>query len=395
MTPRAIVRKVALVSSYPPRRCGIATFTRDLHDAMASHLPPRGIDVVAVDDLPASEVYPREVTVRLQPDARGSYREAARRLNDSGAEVVYLQHEFGIFGGAGGSYVLDLVAALDAPLVTTLHTVRASPTDSQREVMDVLLAASSQVVVMSQTSVDCLERHHGALGGFVNLVPHGVPDLPLIETEHAKAHLGLGGQRLLLTFGLLSRDKGIEVVLEALPTVLERHPDLLYIVLGATHPSILRWEGEAYRQSLEHQVEQLGIGPHVAFENTFADMPTLWRYLAAADVYVSPHRNPEQEVSGTLVFALSAGNAVVATPQPCARELITQDLGRLFPFDDPAALASTLIDLLDDPHRTARMRRAAHERTRAVTWPLLGRRYLELSQRALQARSASDRAGGA
>jgi glycosyltransferase involved in cell wall biosynthesis len=361
---------------------------------MASDLPPRGIDVVGIDDLPPSEIYPREVIVRLQADARCSYREAARSLNESGAEVVYLQHEFGIFGGAAGSYVLDLVAALDAPLVTTLHTVRASPTDGQREVMEALLDASSQVVVMNPTSVDCLERHHGALGGLVNLIPHGVPDLPLIEPEHAKADLGLEGRRLLLTFGLLSRDKGIEVVLEALPTVLERHPDLLYIVLGATHPSILRWEGEAYRQSLEQQVDQLGLGPHVAFENIFADMPTLWRYLAAADVYVSPNRNPEQEVSGTLVFALSAGNAVVATPYPGARELITQDLGCLFPFGAPAALASALIDLLDDPSRTARMRRAGYQRTRALTWPVLGRRYLELAQRAVQARAAPDRARG-
>lgn len=390
-----MVRKVALVGSYPPRRCGIATFTRDLHDAMASHLPPRGVVVAAVDDdLPHSDFYPPEVAVRLRADARRCYRETARYLNDSGAEVVYLQHEFGIFGGTDGSYVLHLVGALDVPLVTTLHTIRASPTGGQRDVVEVLLASSSLVVVMNPSSVSCLERLHGARSSRVRLIPHGVPNWPLVDPEDAKARLGLRDRRLLLTFGLLSRDKGIEVVLEALPAVVEKHPNLLYVVLGATHPHVLKWEGEFYRRSLKRRVDELRLRQHVAFENRFVDLRTLRRYLSAADVYVSPHRNPEQTVSGTLVFALSAGNAVVATPYRCARELITEELGRLFPFDDSLALASALLDLLDDPLLAARMRRAAYERTRAMIWPVVGHRYLELAERAVQPQAGSLRTGG-
>jgi glycosyltransferase involved in cell wall biosynthesis len=384
--PDSVVRTVGLVGTYPPRRCGIATFTRDLHDSMALHLSPNGVVVVAVDDLPSSDSYPPEVAVRLPADARRSYREAARILNDSGIDAVYLQHEFGIFGGDDGAYVMDLIDSLDVPVVTTLHTVRDSPTEGQRDVMNMLLASSSQVVVMNPSSISCLQRNHGVTASRVNLVPHGVPSWPLGDPGDSKSYLGLRERRLLLTFGLLSRDKGIEVVLDALPKVVDKHPDLLYVIVGATHPSILRWEGEAYRQSLENRIDRLGIGSHVAFENRFVDLPVLWRYLSATDIYVSPHRNPEQDVSGTLAFALSAGNAVVATPYPSARQLITTELGRLFPFDDSAALTDVLIDLLNDSCLTSRMRQMAYERTRTMIWPVVGRCYLELTERAVRVR---------
>jgi glycosyltransferase involved in cell wall biosynthesis len=320
------------------------------------------------------------VAVRLRADTQRSYRDAARILNGSGIDVVYLQHEFGIFGGDDGTYVMDLIDALDVPVVTTLHTVRESPTEGQRDAMNMLLTSSSQVVVMNPTSISCLHRNHGIADSRVHLIPHGVPNWPLGDPRNAKSQLGLRERRLLLTFGLLSPDKGIEVVLDALPKVAERHPGLLYVILGATHPAILRWEGETYRQSLESRIDRLRIGSHVAFENRFVDLPTLWQYLSATEIYVSPHRNPEQDVSGTLAFALSAGNAVVATPHSSAQQLITTDLGCFFPFDDSAALTRVLIDLLDDACLTSRMRQVAYERMRTMIWPAVGRCYLELAE---------------
>ncbi len=374
---------VAFLGTYPPRRCGIATFTRDLAAACggaSGGAPPM---VVAVTDPGGPYEYPGEVRYEIRQGIRGDYARAAEFVNDSGAGLVSIQHEHGIFGGDDGAHVLDLVAALRPPAIATLHTVLREPSDSQRAIVRRLSLECSRLVVMSRVAADLVRSSYGVDGNRIELIPHGIPDMEPRDPERLKAGLGVAGRRMLLTFGLLGPNKGIETVIRALPEVVERFPDAVYFVVGATHPAIVRHHGEAYRTSLEREAERLGVRENVVFRDQFVPDAELRDYLQAADIYVSPYRNEAQVTSGALSYAMGAGAAVVSTPYWHAAEILAGGRGRLFPFDDHGALGGILNSLFGSPGEIGRLRSAAFDFSRTLVWPRTGRAYLALGERVL------------
>jgi glycosyltransferase involved in cell wall biosynthesis len=377
---------VALVSTYPPRECGIATFTRDLSRALRD----AGVRtwVVAMDEEGAGYAYGAEVRLQVHEDSVEEYRAAAEALNRSDAQVVNLQHEFGIFGGEWGEYVLELVEPLDRPLVVTLHTVLPDPPPRARRVIRALCRRAAAVVVMSPSAVDLLETRYGVPRGRVHVVWHGVPTIEPVPREEAKRRLGLEGRWVVSTFGLVSPGKGIEDVLEALPAVVARHPQTVYLVLGETHPNVRRREGERYRNMLLEKVRSLRLGRHVRFENRYLRDEEIVGYLQATDVYVTPYHNPDQIVSGTLSWALAAGCAVVSTPYRYAVDVLSDGRGILVPFRDPQALAQALDELLADPQRRARLGERAYAASLPMRWPRVASRYAALFEHALQGAAA-------
>ena len=370
------VRSVTMIGNYPPRRCGIATFTSDVRDALVEANPSLACDVIAMTDIPEGYAYPAEVSYALNADDREDYLVAAARIRESAPDVVCLQHEFGIFGGSAGDYLLDLLDNIDVPVVSTLHTILEQPNDDQRRVFDRILARSARVVVMAERGREMLRRVWNVPLEKIALVPHGAPDVPLVETEASKAKLGFAGREVLFTFGLLSPNKGIEVAIRALPTIVQTRPDVLYVVLGATHPSLVAREGERYRDSLLALADELGVARNVAFIDDYTDTPRLLDYLRAADVYVTPYLNVEQITSGTLSYAASLGKPVVSTPYWHAQELLADKRGALTPFGDSEALAEAVSGLLNDPHRLAAMRRRIYDHTRSMVWGRLAENYL-------------------
>lgn len=369
--------RVAFVGNYTPRRCGLATFTRDVRTAVAGHLPRTDCPVVAIDGDDDPLDYPSEVRFAVQGDDPAAYRRAAEWITHSNADVVSLQHEYGIFGGPSGEHVLHLLRELAIPIHTTLHTVLARPSHEQRRVMDEVLRLSSRVAVMTKRGRDLLREVHGVSEDRVDVIPHGIPDTPLTSAALRKICLGLAGRDVLLTFGLLSPGKGIERVIEALPEIAARHPGVLYLVVGATHPRLLREQGEAYRESLQATIARLGVGNHVVFHDRYVDMPDLLDFLAATDIYVTPYLNEDQITSGTLAYAFGCGNAVVSTPYWHARELLADGLGELVPFGDSAAIARRVCGLLNAPERREAMRRQAWMLGRGMIWSRVAARYAE------------------
>lgn len=367
---------VAMVSTYPPRECGIATFTRDLSRAL------RGAGlrtwVVAMNEEAAAYAYGSEVRIQIHEDNREEYRAAAEALNCSDAQVVSLQHEFGLFGGEWGELVLELVDSLDRPLVVTLHTVLPSPPSRARRVVRDLCRRAAQVVVMSPSAVDLLESRYGVPRGRVHVIGHGVPAVKPVPRKEAKRRLGLDGHLVVSTFGLVSPGKGIEDVLEALPMVVQRHPRVVYLVLGETHPNVRRREGERYRNMLLDRVRDLRLSRHVRFENRYLRDEEIIEYLQATDVYVTPYRNPDQIVSGTLSWALAAGCAVVSTPYRYAADVLSDGRGVLVPFRDPQALGRALDELLADPVRRSLMGERAYAWSLPMRWPRVAARYAAL-----------------
>ncbi|MER3456369.1 MAG: glycosyl transferase family 1 [candidate division GAL15 bacterium] len=376
----------ALISTYPPRECGIATFTRDLSRALRDV----GIRtwVVAMDEEGAGYAYGPEVRLQIHEDAPEEYRAAAEVLNRSDAHVVNLQHEFGIFGGEWGEHVLELVEGLDRPLVVTLHTVLPDPPPRARKVVRTLCRRAAAVVVMSPSAVDLLEARYGVPRSRVHVIGHGVPTVEPVPREEAKRRLGLHGRLVVSTFGLVSPGKGIEDVLEALPAVVERHPEALYLVLGETHPNVRRREGERYRNVLLDRVRTLQLSKHVRFENRYLRDEEILAYLQATDVYVTPYQNPDQIVSGTLSWALAAGCAVVSTPYRYAVEVLSDGRGVLVPFRDPQALARALDELLADPGRRARLGERAYVASLPMRWPRVAARYAAVFEQAVDRAAA-------
>jgi glycosyltransferase involved in cell wall biosynthesis len=368
--------RVAFVSTYPPRRCGIAVFTRDLAAAVGHR---EIVAVRRVDDL-----IPRgdEVTALVQRDDRLDYLRAADRLSGSGVDVVSIQHEFGIFGGQDGVFILDLVERLRVPAVATLHTVLRHPSPWQREVMARLLARVDTTVVMSEAAAGVLRHIYGVAASRTRVIPHGVPDLPLVDPALRKPELGLEGRLVILSFGLLGPGKGYERVIEAMARVRLEHPTALYVVLGATHPELVRSEGEAYRDRLRKEVDELGLGEHVLFVDRFVAQEDLALWLEAADIFVTPYPNLDQAVSGTLAYAMAAGKAIVSTPYAYALERLAGGRGRLVPTDSAEAFAEALLGLLGDPNERASMGRRAYENSRAMLWPAVGSQYRGLFERA-------------
>lgn len=384
------LNSLALVGSYIPRQCGIGTFTKDLRDALDGAGAQRTM-VLAMDDTPEGYAYPDEVRFQIRDGHLQDYRNAADMLNINQIDLVSVQHEFGIFGGRAGDYLLTLLRRLRMPVVTTLHTVLQDPTPEQSAVMKELAVLSDRIVVMCETGRRILLDRYDLPADRLAMIPHGIPDVAFGPTEPFKKPLGLEGRTVVLTFGLLSPDKGIETAIRALPAIVERHPDVTYLVLGATHPHVLRSQGGAYRGSLERLADELGVRDHVLFHNRYVSLDELCDYLRAADVYLTPYKNAQQIVSGTLSYALGAGKAVVSTPYLYAQELLAEDRGRLFPFSDADALADEVNALLDDPAALQSLRERAYAHGRGMVWSEVARTYLSLGATILDARDQQPR----
>jgi glycosyltransferase involved in cell wall biosynthesis len=378
MSHAAPVTRVAVIGNYLPRQCGIATFTTHLCEAMAAE---RGDDVcfaVPVNDRPAGYAYPPRVRFEIGEHDLSSYRRAADFLNISNVDVVCLQHEYGIFGGPYGSHILALLEELRMPVVTTLHTVLERPDPGQRRVLEAIADRSDRVVVMSRRAIEFLENIYGVPRSKIELIPHGIPDVPFVDPNFYKDQFGVQGKTVLLTFGLLSRNKGIEYVIDALPAVLERVPNLVYVVLGATHPHVRQVDGEAYRLSLERRARDRQVERHVIFQNRFVSQEELIEFIGAADIHITPYLNREQIVSGTLAYTVGAGKAVVSTPYWYAEEILDEGRGVIVPFADATALAARLVELIEHEAERHAMRKRAYLYGRDMTWPVVARRYLEL-----------------
>ncbi|PVB62773.1 glycosyltransferase family 4 protein [Labrenzia sp. 011] len=372
------VNHVALIGNFPPRQCGIATFTADLHAALKSAKPSAHLSVVAMTDPGQSYAYPGDVGYEIAQNDPDAYVAAAGHIDALNPDVVSIQHEFGIYGGASGELLLKLVERLRAPIVTTLHTVLTDPTPAERRVMNALARHSSRLVVMTDMARAILTDTWKIPTDKIAVIPHGIPDLPFLDPAFQKHHFGLDGSKVALTFGLLSPNKGIENMIAALPALVKAHPDLVYVVLGATHPHLIAREGEAYRQSLQDKARALGVTDHVRFINEYVDTLTLQAWLSAADIYVTPYLNEAQITSGTLSYAVGLGKAVVSTPYWHAQELLANDTGALVPFADPAALAETIAALLDNHARRDRLRSRAYDAGRAMIWPVVAKSYFDL-----------------
>lgn len=379
MSEEQNIRRVALLGNHLPRKCGIATFTTDLADAIDSIGPELDSFVLAMNDGSRRYAYPPRVRFELDDNDPASYTRAADFLNVNAVDVVSVQHEYGIFGGKAGGHLLMMLGELRMPIVTTLHTILASPNLYQRRVMDRIVAVSDRLVVMTGGGADLLREVHGVSPDKIDVIPHGIPNVPFAGS---KRRLGVEGRPLILTFGLLSPDKGIEGVIDALPTILSHYPDVVYIVLGATHPHVAEMQGETYRLMLEERAQRLGVAGNVIFHNRFVSSAELSEFLAATDIYITPYLNPEQITSGTLAYAVGAGKAVISTPYAYARELLADGRGIVVPFNDPSAIAAEVVSLLDEPERMRRLRRHAAQHGRSMLWPAVARSYLRTFQRA-------------
>jgi glycosyltransferase involved in cell wall biosynthesis len=375
------IRKIAFVGDYLPRKCGIATFTHDMYASVSGRFPDAECFVVPVNDRPEGYDYPAEVRFEIDEPDLESYFRAADFLNFANTDVVCLQHEYGIYGGSAGSHILGLLRDLRMPVVTTLHTVLREPDADQRRVLTQLTDLAARVVVMTGRAKTFLEDVYGVPEAKIDLIAHGIPDTPFVDPNPFKDQFGVEGRLVALTFGLLSPNKGIEHMLRAVPDVLESFPDFVYIVLGATHPDLLREQGERYRLSLERLARDLGIKQHVIFYNRFVELKELTEFIRAADVYVTPYLNPAQITSGTLAYSFGCGKAIVSTPYWHAEELLADGRGVLVPFADPKALARGICGLLrDEPRRTA-MSEQAYRLGRGMVWEQSARQYMESFQR--------------
>ncbi|MCU0786575.1 MAG: glycosyltransferase family 4 protein [Verrucomicrobia bacterium] len=382
MKPSSAIRKVAFLGDYLPRKCGIATFTTDLRCAVASEFPAIECPVVPVNDIAGGYNYPAEVRFEIAEQDLPSYLRAADFLNITGMDVVCVEHEFGIFGGPAGSHLLALLRELRMPIVTTLHTILREPNPEQRRVMRDLIRLSTRLVVMSERGREFLRDVYQAPAAKVDLIPHGIPDMPFADPDFFKGEFGVAGRQVLLGFGLLSPNKGIEYALRALPDIIPEFPNVVYIVVGQTHPNLLRQEGEAYRLSLERLAKDLGVQKNVVFFNRFVELDELMRFIGAADIYLTPYLTEAQITSGTLAYAFGAGNAVVSTPYWHAAELLTEERGRLVPFSDAGAIAVAVADLLrNDPLRHT-MRRNAYKLGRDMIWSRVAQLYVRSFEQA-------------
>ena len=371
------IRKIAFVGNYLPRKCGIATFTSDLLTAVAAGHPQRECFAAPVNDIEGGYEYPGVVRFEIEEQDLASYRRAADFLNIGNVDIVCLQHEFGIFGGPAGSHLLALLRELKAPVVTTLHTVLREPNLDQRRVMQELIGRSSRLVVMSMRGRQMLEEIYQAPPAKIDLIPHGIPDMPFVDPSFYKDQFGVEGKTVLLTFGLLCPNKGIEHVLNALPPILAEFPGVVYIVLGATHPNQLREQGEAYRLSLKRLAKKNKIEKNVIFYNRFVEPEELKEFIVAADLYITPYLTESQITSGTLAYAFGAGKAVISTPYWHAAELLAEEHGVLVPFGDASAIAGEVIALLRDDARRHAIRKNAYKLGREMIWSNVARLYMQ------------------
>lgn len=378
--------RIAFVGDYLPRKCGIATFTHDLRTGIKKASGAECV-VVPVDDIDGAYDYQSEVKFQITEQEIESYRRAADFLNFSDIDLISLQHEFGIYGGPGGSHILALLKDVRVPVVTTLHTVLTNPDAIQRGVMEQLIEYSSRLVVMTKRSRKTLCDTYGVSEDKVDLIAHGIPDSPDIDQASLKEQFGVAGKPVALTFGLLSPNKGIEHVLQAIPEIAKAFPNFIYLILGATHPSLVRSEGERYRIGLERMAKELGIAANVSFYDRFVELEELTEFIGAADLYITPYLNVEQAVSGTLAYAFGCGQAVISTPYWHAEELLAEDRGVLVPFADSGAIATEVIGLLQNDSRRLQMRQNAFAMGRSMTWAKVSEQYLQSFRAAQNMRS--------
>jgi glycosyltransferase involved in cell wall biosynthesis len=383
--------RVAVIGNYLPRHCGIATFTTDLCTAIAAEYGTARLMALPVDDTEEGYDYPARVRWSLAQDDVKSYEDAAEFLNFNNIDMVCLQHEYGIFGGPAGSHILHLLRSLKMPLVTTLHTVLREPDPSQMKVMEEIAELSDRLIVMSQLSSQFLQEIFKVPGSKIDMVPHGVPDLPFLDPNFYKDRFGVEGKAVLLTFGLLSPNKGIENVIQALPQILSRHKHVVYIVAGATHPHIFRREGDKYRESLQALAKKMGVESQVIFHNRFVSPEEMVEFIGAADIYITPYRHEAQVVSGTLAYALGAGKAIISTPYWHAIELLDDRRGALVPFENPDAIAQKTVELLDTPAIRHAMRKRAYLFAREMVWERVAQGYMESFARVRGDRMANPR----
>lgn len=362
---------LALIGNFLPRKCGLATYTTDTFTALKGRFPDLKIDVYAMDDHPGRYDYPPEVTASIPDQDRLAYIDAARAIERSGAQALWLQHEYGIYGGSAGEHILALLDRVSIPVIVTLHTILEKPSADERRVMEGLLRRAAKVVVMAERGLEILDRVYGASPKSIVMIPHGVPDRMLVDPETLKARFGWQGRKTLLTFGLLAPNKGIETMIDALPAIVAEHPDVLYAVLGATHPNLVAHEGEAYRDRLKALAEHHGVGAHVEFIDAFLEHNELIDYLQAADIYVTPYSNPAQITSGTLSYAVGVGKAVVSTPYVHATEILADGHGVLVDFGDSAAFAREINALLGSDRNRIKLSERAYSRGRTMIWPRL------------------------
>ncbi|HEX8382741.1 MAG TPA: glycosyltransferase family 4 protein [Sphingomonas sp.] len=385
MGESANVGRIALIGNYLPRQCGLATFTTDVHHALCARYPDLLVDVYAMDDHPGRYDYPAAVTAAITEGDPSAYAEAARAIEASGARAIMVQHEFGIYGGPAGDYLIALLDRTTLPVIVTLHTVLDQPNPDQRRVMEALLRRAARVIVMAERGREILERVYGASPRQVVVIPHGVPDRPLIDSDMLKASFGWAGREVVLTFGLLSPGKGIETVIEALPRLVERHPDMLYVVLGSTHPNLVAHEGEAYRERLQALAVRLGVERNLDLIDGFVEYEALLDRLQAADIYATPYLNPAQITSGTLAYAVGVGKPVVATPYVHATEILADDHGVLVGFNDAEGFAREIDRLLTDDAGRAALSARAYARGRTMIWPKLAEATMREVERAIAA----------
>jgi glycosyltransferase involved in cell wall biosynthesis len=369
--------RIAVIGNYLPRQCGIATFTTDLCSAIAAEYGTARLLALPVNDIEQGYDYPARVRWSLDQNNVSSYEEAARFLNFNNIDMVCLQHEYGIFGGPAGSHILHLLRGLKMPVVTTLHTVLREPNPDQLMVMEQIGELSDRLIVMSQLSSQFLQEIFKVPGSKIDMVPHGVPDLPFLDPNFYKDRFGVEGKAVLLTFGLLSPNKGIENVIEALPQILSKHKNVVYIVAGATHPHILRREGDKYREHLQALARKVGVESSVLFHNRFVSPEEMMEFIGAADIYITPYRHEAQVVSGTLAYALGAGKAIISTPYWHAIELLDDRRGALVPFQNPGAIAQKSIELLDTPALRHSMRKRGYLFAREMVWKRVAQGYME------------------
>ncbi|HWK40365.1 MAG TPA: glycosyltransferase family 4 protein [Croceibacterium sp.] len=361
-------RRIALVGTFTPRKCGIATFATDVFEKLAEFHPDIDVDVYALDDPRNPLIYNGIAGTIAQDDAR-AYLAAARNINESGVDAVWVQHEYGIFGGTDGEMVCDFVDRLAAPLILTPHTVLSEPSQRQREILEHLVRRASRIMVMSRHSRDLLIEQYGAPHDLLQILPHGAPDRPFGRSARFKDQFGLAGRDVLMTFGLLGPGKGLERVIEAMPAIIARHPNAIYRIVGATHPNLVAHEGEAYRDRLRAEADALGVAGHIEWDNRFLDTDELLDQLEACDIYITPYFNLQQSTSGTLSYAVALGKAVVSTPYLHARELLAGDAGKLIEPDSADAIADAVNALLDDREALHSLQRRAYARGRQTIWP--------------------------
>ena len=380
--------KVAFVGSYLPRKCGIATFTYDLCSALTQQESGPECFVVAVSDRPKGYAYSSDVRFEITEQDLPSYRQAAEFLQSANVDVLCVQHEFGIYGGAAGSHLLALLRRVDLPIVTHLHTILEEPSLEQMDVMQELISLSARLIVMNKRGRRILKETYNTPSERIDLIPHGIPDMPFVDPDLHKKQFGLDGKWVLFTFGLISPGKGLEYVISALPEVLKVFPDLVYIVLGATHPTLLRDQGETYRMNLERLAEELGVARNVIFHNRFVESKELMEYFNATDIYITPYLNASQITSGTLAYSFGCGKAIIATPYWHAEELLSNGRGILVPFRDSQAIARELIALFKDDKRRDAMRERAYLLGRTMVWNKVAQRFLTSCQQAWLSRQA-------